>query len=88
MFRFDYHFRSRTESELNKRLQSLYKLIEKEKDQAEFGFDNEMFKESKKKAKKKKEEDKKNENQEEVCEEEHVSDEEDDEANKNPRKRK
>lgn len=40
MFRFDHHFRSRTESELNKRLQSLYKLIEKEKDQVEMGFDN------------------------------------------------
>lgn len=37
----------------------MYKLIEKEKDMAEFGFDNDMFKESKKKYKKKKEEDKK-----------------------------
>lgn len=60
MFRFDFHFRSRTESELNKRLQSLYKLIEKQKDMAEFGFDNDMFKETKKKYKKKKEEDKRN----------------------------
>lgn len=54
MFRFDFHFRSRTESELNKRLQSLYKLIEKEKDMSELGFDNDVFKESKKKYKKKK----------------------------------
>lgn len=44
MFRFDFHFRSRTESELNKRLQSLYKLIEKEKDMAEFGFADDFFK--------------------------------------------
>ena len=44
MFRFDFHYRSRTQSELNKRLQSLYKLIEKEKDMAEYGFDNDMFK--------------------------------------------
>lgn len=29
MFRFDQFFRSRTESELNRRMQSLYKLIEK-----------------------------------------------------------
>lgn len=59
MFRFDFHFRSRTESQLNKRLQSLYKLIEKEKDMAEYGFDNDLFKQNKKKYKKKKEEGKK-----------------------------
>lgn len=29
MFRFDNFFKSRTESELNKRVQSLYKLLEK-----------------------------------------------------------
>lgn len=56
MFRFDHHFRSRSESELNKRLQSLYKLIEKEKDHIELGFDNEMLKENKKKSKKSKKE--------------------------------
>jgi hypothetical protein len=32
MFRFDHYLRSRTESELNKRMLSIYKLIEKEKD--------------------------------------------------------
>ncbi len=32
MFRFDHYLRSRTDSELNKRMLSIYKLIEKEKD--------------------------------------------------------
>lgn len=39
----------------------MYKLIEKEKDIVDFGFDNDMLKETKKKYKKKKEGDKKNE---------------------------
>lgn len=54
MFRYDHFFRSRTESELNKRMQSIYKLIEKEKDNEEYGLDNEKMKEYKKKMKKKK----------------------------------
>ncbi len=32
MFRFDHFLRSRSESELNKRMLSIYKLIEKERD--------------------------------------------------------
>ena len=32
MFRFDHYFRTRNETELNKRMASIYKLIEKEKD--------------------------------------------------------
>lgn len=40
MFRFDHYFRSRTESELNKRMQSIYRLIEKEKDFLNLGMDN------------------------------------------------
>lgn len=54
MFRFDHFFRSRTESQLNKRLLSIYKLIEKEKDNEEFGLDVDTGKESKKKQKKRK----------------------------------
>lgn len=44
MFRFDHFLRSRTESELNKRMLSIYKLIEKEKDNDEYGLDNETLK--------------------------------------------
>jgi hypothetical protein len=58
MFRFDHFLRSRTESELNKRLLSIYKLIEKEKDNEDYGLDVEVNKESKKKQKKKKQEEK------------------------------
>jgi SWI/SNF-related matrix-associated actin-dependent regulator of chromatin subfamily A member 5 len=58
MFRFDHFLRSRTESELNKRMLSLYKLIEKEKDNDEYGLDNETLKETKKKQKKRKQEEK------------------------------
>ncbi len=54
MFRFDHYFRSRTESELNKRMQSIYRLIEKEKDFLDLGMDNDIHKESKKKKKAKK----------------------------------
>ena len=53
-FRFDHFLRSRTESELNKRMLSIYKLIEKEKDNDEYGLDNETLKETKKKQKKRK----------------------------------
>ncbi len=38
-FKFDFYLRSRTESELNKRLQSIYKLIEREKQEVEMGID-------------------------------------------------
>jgi SWI/SNF-related matrix-associated actin-dependent regulator of chromatin subfamily A member 5 len=44
MFRFDHFLRSRSDSELNKRLLSIYKLIEKEKDNDEDGFDNDTVK--------------------------------------------
>ena len=54
MFRFDHYLRSRTQSELNKRMLSIYKLIQKEKDNDEYGLDNQTLKESKKKQKKKK----------------------------------
>ena len=53
MFRFDHFLRSRSESELNKRMQSIYKLLEKEKDNEDYGLDGET-KDSKKKQKKKK----------------------------------
>ena len=55
MFRFDNYFRSRTESELNKRMQSIYRLIEKEKDYWNLGMDYDVSKDAKKKKKKKKE---------------------------------
>ena len=58
MFRFDHFLRSRTESELNKRMLSIYKLIEKEKDNDEYGLDNETLKDTKKKQKKRKMEEK------------------------------
>lgn len=58
MFRFDHYLRSRTESELNKRMLSIYKLIEKEKDNEQYGLDHETLKETKKKQKKKKQEEK------------------------------
>ena len=44
MFRFDHFFRSRTESELNKRMLSLYKLIEKERDISINGVDTTVLK--------------------------------------------
>ena len=53
MFRFDHFLRSRSESELNKRMQSIYKLLEKEKDNEDYGLDGEG-RDSKKKQKKKK----------------------------------
>lgn len=65
MFRFDHYLRSRTESELNKRMLSIYKLIEKEKDNDDFGLDQDTLKENKKKQKKKKMEEKMAENEEE-----------------------
>ena len=58
MFRFDHFLRSRTQSELNKRLLSIYKLIEKEKDNEDYGLDFQTGKQSKKKQKKKKQEEK------------------------------
>ena len=57
-FRFDHYLRSRTESELNKRMLSIYKLIEKEKDNEDYGLDQDTLKENKKKQKKKKMEEK------------------------------
>lgn len=53
MFRFDHFFRSRTESELNKRMLSLYKLIEKEKDIAINGVDTTVLKDREQKREKK-----------------------------------
>lgn len=44
MFRFDNFFKSRTESELNKRIQSLYKLLEKEREISANGFDPALLK--------------------------------------------
>lgn len=44
MFRYDHFFRSRTESELSKRMLSLYKLIEKERDISINGVDTTMLK--------------------------------------------
>ena len=38
MFRFDHYFRTRNQSEINKRLGSIYKLIEKEKEK-----DNDIY---------------------------------------------
>ena len=87
MFRFDHHFRSRTESELNKRLQSLYKLLEKEKDHAQLGFDNEMFRENKKKVKKVKQE-KKGKSEFQEMEQISEGESEDEELNKIPKKKK
>lgn len=71
MFRFDHFLRSRTQSELNKRMLSIYKLIEKEKDNDDFGLDNETLKQTKKKQKKRKQEEKEGiiENEEENDEE-------------------
>ena len=43
MFRFDHYLRSRTESELNKRMLSMYKLIEKEKDNEDYGLDQDTL---------------------------------------------
>lgn len=57
-FRFDHFLRSRSESELNKRMLSIYKLIEKERDNEESGGEAENAKESKKKQKKRKQEEK------------------------------
>lgn len=58
MFRFDHYLRSRTQSQLNKRMLSIYKLIEKEKDNQEYGLDHQTLKENKKKMKKRKMEEK------------------------------
>jgi hypothetical protein len=54
MFRFDHFLRSRTDSELNKRMSSIYKLFEKEKDNEDYGLDYETVKESKRVQKQKK----------------------------------
>lgn len=75
MFRFDHFFRSRTESELNKRMLSIYKLIEKEKDNEDYGLDAETVKESKKKMKKKKKDEKDEKEKAEKVEEEDSSNE-------------
>lgn len=60
MFRFDHFLRSRSESELNKRMLSIYKLIEKERDNNndDAGGEAENAKQSKKKQKKRKQEQK------------------------------
>lgn len=58
MFRFDHYLRSRTESELNKRMLSIYKLIEKEKDNEDYGLDQDTLRENKKKQKRRKQEEK------------------------------
>jgi hypothetical protein len=39
-WRFDYFFRTRTETELVKRLGSVFKVLEKEKDFEQMGFDS------------------------------------------------
>lgn len=53
MFRFDHFFRSRTESELSKRMLSLYKLIEKERDICINGVDTTALKDRENKREKK-----------------------------------
>jgi hypothetical protein len=54
MFRFDHFLRTRSEGELNKRLASIYKLIEKERDNHIFDLDTETTKTWNKDQKKKK----------------------------------
>lgn len=39
IFRFDHYLRTRNESDLNKRLASIYKLLEKERDNDMYGLD-------------------------------------------------
>lgn len=44
IFRFDHYFRSRGESDLNKRMVSVYRLIEKERDNEMYGLENDREK--------------------------------------------
>jgi SWI/SNF-related matrix-associated actin-dependent regulator of chromatin subfamily A member 5 len=44
IFRFDNFLKSRSESELNKRVQSLYKLLEKEREMTINGYDQSALK--------------------------------------------